>query len=233
MIEIRPFASIGTHNHGWLKAHHHFSFGQYHDPDRVHWGRLRVWNDDEIAAHQGFPMHPHSDMEIITYVRQGAISHRDSLGNFGRTGAGDVQVMSAGSGIAHSELNLEDETTTLFQIWILPETRGGEPSWGAKPFPKGDRAGRFVPLASGYGDSDALPIRTKARVLGLTLAAGASTDYALQPGELAYLVSATGTVKVNEHTAQARDGIAVRDEQKLTVEAVDDAEIVMVVTNDI
>ena len=123
-------------------------------------GRLRVWNDDEIAPDTGFPPHPHADMEIITYVREGAITHEDSLGNKGRTEAGDVQVMSAGSGIRHAEYNREPMPTTLFQIWIEPERSGGEPSWGAKPFPKSDRSGRFVPLASGFaGDGDALPIR--------------------------------------------------------------------------
>ena len=144
MIELRPFDSLGAANHGWLDAHHHFSFAGYHDPSRVHWGALRVWNDDIIAAKSGFPAHPHSDMEIITYVRSGAITHRDSMGNEGRTEAGDVQVMSAGTGVQHSEYNLEDEDTSIFQIWIIPEERGGDPEWGARPFPKTDRAGGFV-----------------------------------------------------------------------------------------
>src|SRR5690606_30525653 len=150
MIELRPYASLGGADHGWLDTRHHFSFADYHDPARTNWGQLGVWNDDEIAPKTGFPPHPHRDMEIITYVRQGAISHKDSLGNAGRTEAGDVQVMSAGTGIQHAEYNLEDETTTLFQIWIIPDRRGGEPSWGARPFPKDDRDGRFVPLASGF-----------------------------------------------------------------------------------
>lgn len=103
MLELRPFNTLGGAHHGWLDAHHHFSFAQYHDPKRMHWGNLRVWNDDIIAPGTGFPQHPHRDMEIITYVREGAISHADNLGNKGRTEAGDVQVMSAGTGIAHSE----------------------------------------------------------------------------------------------------------------------------------
>ncbi len=110
MIERRPFDRLGHANHGWLNARHHFSFADYYDPEREDWGRLRVWNDDEIAAGSGFPPHPHRDMEIITYVREGAITHQDSLGNKGRTEAGDVQVMSAGTGIVHSEYNLEAET---------------------------------------------------------------------------------------------------------------------------
>ena len=160
MIERRPFGDLGGADHGWLKAKHHFSFARYYDPERFGHGALRVWNDDEIAPNTGFPPHPHADMEIITYVRQGAITHEDSLGHKGRTEAGDVQVMSAGSGIRHAEFNREPVPTTLFQIWIEPEGSGGEPSWGAKPFPKSDRSGRFVPLASGFaGDGDALPIR--------------------------------------------------------------------------
>jgi redox-sensitive bicupin YhaK (pirin superfamily) len=118
MIERRPFAALGGADHGWLKAKHHFSFARYHDPKRMGHGALRVWNDDEIAPNTGFPPHPHADMEIITYVRTGAITHEDSLGNQGRTEAGDVQVMSAGSGIRHDEYNRESVPTTLFQIWI-------------------------------------------------------------------------------------------------------------------
>ena len=158
MIEVRPFASLGHAHHGWLNARHHFSFAEYQDPQRVNWGRLRVWNDDEIAAGSGFPPHPHHDMEIITYVREGAITHRDNLSNQGRTEAGDVQVMSAGTGIAHSEYNLEDVTTKIFQIWIIPDQQGEAPAWGAKPFPRGERAGQFVVLASGH-DSDADALR--------------------------------------------------------------------------
>jgi redox-sensitive bicupin YhaK (pirin superfamily) len=177
MIERRPFNELGGADHGWLKAKHHFSFANYADPSRMGWGALRVWNDDEIAANSGFPPHPHADMEIITYVRDGAITHEDSLGNKGRTEAGDVQVMSAGSGIRHAEYNVENETTRIFQIWIIPEARGGEPTWGSRPFPKGERHGRFVVLASGRdGDGDALPIRADARVLGATLQAGETAN---------------------------------------------------------
>ncbi|RSY00795.1 pirin family protein, partial [Sphingomonas koreensis] len=173
MIEVRPFHSLGAANHGWLDAHHHFSFADYYDPQRVQWGALRVWNDDTIAAKSGFPPHPHSDMEIVTYVRTGAISHRDNLGNAGRTVAGDVQVMSAGTGIQHAEYNLEDEETTLFQIWIMPDRRGHAPSWGTRPFPRDSRTGHFDVLASGVaGDEDALRIHATARVLGSPLPAG-------------------------------------------------------------
>ncbi|MGO4220334.1 pirin family protein [Lysobacter sp. TAF61] len=231
MIERRPFNSLGGANHGWLDAKHHFSFASYHDAGRMGWGALRVWNDDTIAANTGFPPHPHSDMEIITYVREGAITHQDNLGNRGRTEAGDVQVMSAGTGIQHAEYNLEPGTTRIFQIWIIPDQRGGAPTWGAKPFPKGDRAGRFVVLASGAeGDDDALPIRADARVLGLTLAAGETVQYELGEERFGYLVPAKGTAEVNGVRLEARDGAAVRNERTLTVTALEDVELVLVDT---
>jgi len=229
MIDVRPFNTLGAANHGWLDAHHHFSFADYYDPKRMSWGNLRVWNDDAIAPKSGFPPHPHADMEIITYVREGAITHQDSLGNKGRTEAGDVQVMSAGSGITHAEYNLEDETTRLFQIWIVPSQRGGNPSWGARPFPKGDRSGKFVTLASGFAeDGEALPIRTEARVVGATLKAGETAEYALGADRNAYLVPATGKIQINGTIANARDGVAITDTETLTVTALEDAELVMV-----
>ena len=229
MIDRRPFDSLGGADHGWLKAKHHFSFASYYDPSNMNWGALRVRNDDEIAPNTGFPPHPHSDMEIITYVRDGAITHQDNLGNKGRTEAGDVQVMSAGSGIRHAEYNLEAETTRIFQIWIEPKSFGGAPSWGAKPFPKGDRSGKFVTLASGFADdADALPIRTDARVLGATLKAGETTTYALGKDRSGYLVPAAGSVEVNGVTLNTRDGAAIKDEDTITVTALEDAELVLV-----
>ncbi|KMS55150.1 pirin [Novosphingobium barchaimii LL02] len=229
MIELRPFDTLGAANHGWLDAHHHFSFADYHDPARTNWGRLRVWNDDTIAAKSGFPPHPHHDMEIITYVRTGAITHRDSMGNTGRTGAGDVQVMSAGTGVQHSEFNLEDEDTTLFQIWIMPDRRGEKPGWGARPFPKGDRTGRFVTLASGIaGDEDALPINAEARVLAATVKAGETVTYETEAGRHSYLVPATGRIKVGDVEANARDGVAITGLDTISVTALEDAELVLV-----
>jgi len=232
MIDLRPFSTLGGADHGWLKARHHFSFADYHDPDRMNWGRLRVWNDDEIAPGTGFDAHPHRDMEIITYVREGAITHRDNLGNEGRTEAGDVQIMSAGSGIVHAEYNLEPATTKLFQIWIMPDRRGAKPTWGAKTFPKakGDGQG-FAVLASGRaGDAatDALKLNADAAVLATTLNKGQSATLALAPGRAAYLVAATGSVSVNGVTLGPRDGAAIRDEREVVVAANDDAEVVVV-----
>ena len=229
MIEKRPFSSVGHANHGWLDAHHHFSFADYLDPARMNWGSLRVWNDDRIAARSGFPPHPHRDMEIITYVREGAITHQDSLGNKGRTEAGDVQVMSAGTGIRHSEYNLEDVTTRIFQIWIIPTRDGEAPSWGARPFPKGERSGHFVTLASGYeNDNDALPIRTDARVVAATLKAGDTAEYAIGKERKAYLVPATGAIQIDDVRIKARDGAAISDIDVIRVTAIEDSEIVMV-----
>ncbi|WEK44858.1 MAG: pirin family protein [Candidatus Sphingomonas colombiensis] len=228
-IERRSFESLGHANHGWLDARHHFSFANYYDPARMGWGAIRVWNDDLIAPHNGFPPHPHRDMEIITYVRSGAITHEDSMGNRGRTEAGDVQVMSAGSGVRHAEYNLENEPTTLFQIWIMPRTNGGSPSWGAKPFPKGDRSGRFVTLASGFADdADALPIRADARVMGATLKAGETLTYDLGEGRHAYLVPATGRIEINGEAFEARDGAALSGGRSFAITAQEDAELVLV-----
>ena len=229
MIERRPFAALGGADHGWLNAKHHFSFASYYDPEKMGWGPIRVWNDDIIAPNSGFPPHPHADMEIITYVREGAITHQDSLGNKGRTEAGDVQVMSAGSGVRHSEYNMESEETRIFQIWIEPSARGAAPSWGAKPFPKGERSGQFVALASGFADdAGALPIRTDARVLGATLKAGEEAQYEIGNTRLGYLVPARGAIEINGVKLDARDGAAIRNEAVLHVKALEDAEIVLV-----
>jgi redox-sensitive bicupin YhaK (pirin superfamily) len=193
------------------------------------WGAIRVWNDDEIAAKSGFPPHPHADMEIITYVRQGAITHQDSLGNHGRTAAGDVQVMSAGTGVRHAEYNLEDEATTLFQIWVQTDRPGAQPSWGAEQFPKHVREGNFVTLASGYaGDAGALKINAAARVMGATLKSGDTASLDLDPARHTYLVPVNGAVDVNGVRAEARDGVAITGEARIKIKAVDDTEIVLV-----
>lgn len=229
MIDIRPFASLGAADHGWLDARHHFSFAGYYDPARMGWGSIRVWNDDTIAPRSGFPPHPHSDMEIVTFVRKGAISHRDSLGNEGRTAAGDVQVMSAGTGITHAEYNLEDEETTLFQIWILPDRKGEKPSWGQREFPKATREGGFEVLASGVSDEgEALAIRADAKVAAATLGKGQKAVWNTSGDRHQYLVAPNGKVSVNGQVAQARDGIAVTGETEIVVEALEDSEIVLV-----
>lgn len=231
MIEIRPFASLGAADHGWLKARHHFSFADYHDPARMNWGRLRVWNDDEIAPGTGFGTHPHREMEIVTYVRQGAITHQDSMGNVGRTEAGDVQIMSAGTGLMHSEFNREPEVTQIFQIWILPDRRGAKPNWGSKTFPKAAREAAFEVLASGRPEdsaTQALPLNANAAVLAATLKAGQTVRLPLAADRIAYLVPATGAIEVNGLKLNARDGAAMADESEIVVTAIADSELVLV-----
>lgn len=226
-VERRPFASLGNANHGWLNANHHFSFAAYHDRARMSWGNIRVWNDDEIGPKTGFPPHAHDNMEIITYVREGAITHKDSMGNVGRTEAGDVQVMSAGSGVTHSEYNLEDVSCRLFQIWIMPRERNIAPQWDQKQFPKADRSGGFSVMASGYGDQGALSINADARILGATLNAGDSIDHIIAEGHAAYLVPATGRIRINSEEADARDGLAISTGH-IRIEATEDTELVLV-----
>ena len=231
MITLRRFADLGHANHGWLDARHHFSFADYHDPANMGVGPLRVWNDDTIAPRSGFPMHPHRDMEIITYVRRGAISHEDHLGNRGRTTAGDVQVMSAGTGILHSEYNREAEETLLFQIWILPDRDGAPPRWEQRSFPTDARAGQLVPLASGAAEAQrhgALAIYQDATLYGAVLAPGQRLTHGLVHGGQAYLVAARGSATLDDVAMAERDGAVVRDRAAIMVTAgPDGAEVLL------
>lgn len=228
MIQVQPFASLGRFRNDWLDARYHFSFGDYRDPTRMGAGALRVWNDDAIAAGRGFDPHPHRDMEIVTFVREGAITHKDSLGNEGRTEAGDVQVMHAGTGIVHAEYNLEPGTTRLFQIWIIPGRRGVQPGWGTRKFPR--QGGGLVALADGraVADGSALPLHADAAVLAATLEKGQAVTHALPPGRVAYLVPSSGRVTVNGTAVNTRDGATIADEGMLTITAEEDAEVVLV-----
>lgn len=228
MIEIKSFDGLGRFDNDWLSARYHFSFANYYDPRRMGMGALRVWNDDTIRPGTGFDLHGHRDMEIITYVRRGAITHQDHLGNTGRTVAGDVQVMSAGTGIMHAEFNREEEPTQIFQIWIEPAVHGVAPRWETRSFPRAGREGRLVPLASGRRDDEgALPIYQDAAILGATLKAGQAVTHRLAPGRQAYLVAASGRISVNGESAGARDGIALQDIEEVTIAADEDAEILL------
>jgi hypothetical protein len=229
MIECRPFGTLPSEDLGWLKSRRHFSCTEPDDSPRRRWGALSVWSDHEIASDAGFPLHRHANIEIITYVREGVLTHRDSLGNEGRIEAGDVQVVSAGTGIRHAEYNLEREPARIFQIWITATSPGGSPAWGAQPCPKAARSGCFVALASGFDcDLDALPIRACARVMSARLRAGECIEYLLHGLRLAYLVPASGTVEVNGVTIHARDGAAIRDVAIIRITAIEDAEVMMV-----
>lgn len=232
MIDVRPFASLGEFQNEWLHARHHFSFGRYHDLARMGFGALRVWNDDQIAAGTGFDPHPHQDMEIITYVRQGAITHRDNLGNEGRTEAGDIQVMHAGRGITHAEFNKESDETRIFQIWLMPNRAGVAPGWGARRFPAAGEGLQVLAAGDGTaaGEDGPLPLHVDGALLAGKLVAGQVVRHALAPGRRAYLVPASGTIRVNGAAAGPRDGVAVTDEAELVITATSDAEVVMVET---
>ncbi|MBC8242199.1 MAG: pirin family protein [Alphaproteobacteria bacterium] len=231
MLDIVSLGELGGAEHGWLSARHHFSFAEYQDPARMGLGPLRVWNDDLIRAGTGFPMHPHKDMEIITYLRSGAITHEDDMGNKGRTVAGDVQVMSAGTGVFHSEYNLEDEDTTLFQIWIYPDKRGYEPRWETRQFPLAGGEASLTVLASGR-DCDkgagALMIHQDAALIATTLQPGQQVRHDLPKGRAAYVVPARGDVTLNGTAFSKRAGVAVTEESALEIKAMGEAEIIIV-----
>jgi quercetin 2,3-dioxygenase len=231
MLQARPSSTLDGGDFGWLKAKHHFAVGPAGNPANKPLGALVVWNDDEIAPGTGFGLHGHANMEIISYVRDGIVTHRDSIGNVSRIEAGDVQAISAGTDIRHSEHNLGTEPLRLFQIWLRPRANGGEPYWNTRRFPRQDRANHFVVLASGLSaDSEALPIRADARVLGATLPAGVRVQCELKDFRYAYLAPARGAVEVNGFRLVVGDGIAALEETDLTISATKDSEVILVVT---
>ncbi len=230
MIDHRPYAALGGNDLDWLKARLHVDIHGMGRPEHGAIGPLRAWNDDEFAPHSGFPMHRHQDVEILTYVRHGAITHEDSLGNRATVVAGDVQAMSAGSGIRHAEFNAGDVATSLYQIWLRPRSAGGAPSWRTRTFPRHERAGLLTVLASGDAQDiarGALAINADARLLGATLRAGETIEHRLAPGLRAYLVSTGGRADVNGTALAPRDGAGIADETVLTITALDDTEIVL------
>jgi redox-sensitive bicupin YhaK (pirin superfamily) len=229
MLQLRSKETLDHGDREWLKARYHFAVSADGNKANSALGALVVWNDDEIAPGNGFGRHSHADMEIVTYVRQGAVTHEDSAGNVGRTVAGDVQVMSAGTGISHSEHNRDESPLKLFQIWLRPRERGGDPRWDSRKFPKADRAGRLVELASGDPkNADTLLIRADARVLGATLLAGTTLTHAPTRFRHAYLTPARGVILVNGQRVAVGDGIAAIDEPELTITAEEDAEFILV-----
>jgi redox-sensitive bicupin YhaK (pirin superfamily) len=229
MIECRHFDELPGEDLGWLKSRRHFSAAAQDSPTRSGLGCMRVWNDEEIAPNAGFALQVHANIEIIIFVREGAVTHRDNLGNEGRIEAGNIQVVSAGSGIRHAEYNLEQASARIFQLWITPAASGGSPAWGVQPCPPAERSGCFVAIASGFdSDPDALPIRARARVLNAKLKVGESIDYMLRAPRLAYLVPSTGTVDVNGVRIHARDGAAITQVDIVTVTAIEDADVIMV-----
>ena len=230
MFQLRSRDEVASADAGWLRARHHFAIGPYGNPAHKPVGNLIVLNDDEIAPHTGFELHHHANIEIVTYVHDGIITHRDDQGNVGTIRAGDVQAMSAGTGIRHSERNDDDTPARLFQIWLTPKVLGGIPKWGNKPFPKADRAGRIVLLASGRNAEGALPIRADAEVSGAMLLAATETTYTFDRGDVGYLVAATGELEVNGVSVLAREGLVIKNESAIVIKACQDSEIVLVVS---
>jgi redox-sensitive bicupin YhaK (pirin superfamily) len=229
MITIYPYENLGTADYGWLKARYHFSFAHYLNRHRMGFGALRVINDDIIGPNRGFDTHPHNDMEIITFVRSGAITHGDSKGNKGRTEAGDVQVMSAGTGIAHSESNQEDVETTLYQIWIIPHTKGVEPQWGQAVFSKEPVHDHLNLLVSGRpedAESGALFINQYAAIYGGTMSKGTKITHNLK--SQAYILISQGAATLNGADIKKGDGAEITDESSVEIEALDDTEIIII-----
>jgi redox-sensitive bicupin YhaK (pirin superfamily) len=231
MLQLRTLDTLGGGNRDWLKARHHFAVEAQGNPAHARLGNLVVWNDDEIAPHSGFPMHGHRDMEIVTYVREGVLQHEDSSGGRGEIGARNVQAVTAGRGIRHSEYNNTDAYLKIFQIWLLPRRSGLDPRWATKPFADTQRSGRLMPIASGFPeDQDALRIETDARVLGASLEAGQRIAYPLPSTRYGYLVPARGRVMVNDQQVGERDGIAIAGELEIAITAIEPAEIILVDT---
>ena len=231
MLEVKSLDSIAGADMGWLKAKHHFAIGHFGNPEHKPVGNLYVLNDDEIAPHAGFGMHSHADVEIVTYVRAGVVSHKDSLGNQERLETGDVQVISAGTGIQHEGSNPGNVPTRIFQIWLRPRVAGYTPRWGTQSFPQSDRAGHFVTLASGRGTKGSLELRCDAEVLGASLFAGTATTYHFRPGDLGYLVISSGAVEVNGARAMTGEGVVLREEPTIRVAALQDSELVFIITS--
>ncbi|MEO6437012.1 MAG: pirin family protein [Tepidisphaeraceae bacterium] len=218
-----------TADFGWLQTHWHFSFGEYHDPANMNWSRLRVFNDDVIQGGGAFGTHPHRDMEIVTYVLEGQLAHEDSVGNKGIVHPGEVQVMSAGKGIYHSEANASaDKPVKLIQLWIEPRNRGNTPRWEQKQFTKDQRAGRLLPVVSA-GDLDGtLAIDQDAQIYVSSLEAGSSVTHPIKPGHRhAYLFVTQGELTVNESKLSAGDQARIADEKGLEIKAESDAEFIL------
>ncbi|WP_109476821.1 pirin family protein [Paraburkholderia sp. C35] len=231
MIEHRPFLSLGAIRRDWLDARLHFRVGETGHAGHAPLGPLHVWNDDEFAPHSGFGLHAHRDVEIVTWVRSGAITHEDDAGNRARLVADSVQAMSAGTAIHHAERNEENSPARLFQIWLRPRTPGGTPRWATRVCSRELREGRFITLASGDPDdvaAGALPINADARVRVATLREGTRMQYTLPMPGSAYLVADQGRLDVGHVCLSARDGVAIRDEAQFAMTARDDTGVVIV-----
>ncbi len=228
MINIRRSEERGGGDFGWLKTQHSFSFDTYHDPRFMGFRSLRVINEDWVQAGHGFPMHPHRDMEIITYVLDGALEHKDSMGNGSTIRPGDGQRMSAGTGVRHSEANSsKSDAAHLLQIWILPERRGHEPGYEQKAFPEAEKRGKLRLIASPDGTDGSVTIHQDAKLYVSLLQPGQEVEHELGKGRYAWLQVAKGAVELNGQSLNQGDGAAVSDEQRLTVKGTADAEVLL------
>ncbi|MBZ5600388.1 MAG: pirin family protein [Acidobacteriia bacterium] len=228
MITIRPSNERGGGDYGWLNTRHTFSFDQYHDPRFMGFRSLRVINEDFVEPGHGFPMHPHRDMEIITYLLEGALEHNDSMGNGSIIRPGDGQRMSAGRGVRHSEANpSKTEAAHLLQIWILPSERGLEPGYEQKAFPAEQKRGKLRLIAGPDGEDGSVTIHQDARLYVSLLSPGQEVKHDLAPGRYAWLQVAKGAVELNGKLLNQGDGAAVSEEQKLTIKGIQDAEVLL------
>lgn len=228
MITLRAAAERGHADHGWLDTWHSFSFADYHDPAHVHWGPLRVINDDRIAGGRGFGMHGHRDMEIVTYVLDGVLAHKDSMGNTASIRPGEVQRMSAGTGVMHSEFNLEESATThLLQIWIIPARMGVPPSYEQKTYSDAEKRGRLRLVVSPDGAEGSVTIHQDARMYAGLFDGDEQASLSLAPGRLGYLHVARGQATVDGRRLQAGDALLYRDESAIRIDADDGAEVLV------
>jgi quercetin 2,3-dioxygenase len=228
MIRIRKSDERGHANHGWLDTHFTFSFADYYDPQHVHFRTLRVMNDDRVAGGGGFPMHPHRDMEIVTYVLEGALEHRDSMGNGSVIKPGDIQYMSAGTGVTHSEFNAsETDPVHLYQIWMFPEKQGLKPAYGQKNFSEAEKRGGLRLLVSPDGRDGSVKIRQDNDLYATVLSAGETVKHELKPERHAYVQVARGSVTLNGTTLDEGDGAAISDEKTVELKGEKDAEVLL------
>ena len=228
MIQIRPGSERGGSDSGWLDSRHTFSFDQYRDPRWMGFRSLRVINEDVIAPGGAFPMHPHRDMEIITYVLEGALAHKDNMGNGSIIHPGDGQRMSAGTGVRHSEANPSaKESVHLLQIWIAPDRKGHDPSYEQKPFSQSEKRGRFRLIASPDGTDGSVTIHQDAKLYATLLGEGEQIKYSIAEGRFAWLQIAKGSVELNGQLLKQGDGAAISEEQDLTIYAAEDSEVLL------
>ncbi len=228
MITIRKSADRGHARHGWLDSRHTFSFADYHDPQHMGFGSLRVINEDEVEPGKGFTAHSHRDMEIVSYVLDGALEHRDSMGNGSLIRPGDVQLMRAGTGVTHSEYNPSTEARVHFlQIWILPDRQGLEPAYGQRHFPVDERRNALRLVASADGRDSSLRIHQDIAIYAAILDAGKAVTYALAPGRRAWVQMARGQAAIGGARAAEGDGAAVSDEDAIEITAESPSDVLL------